>query len=82
MDMQTLQSFFMWCTIINFALLMFSFVMILAVRSWAFKIHSKMFKISEPAFNTSIFAFMGLYKMFVMIFNLIPWIALAILNAQ
>ncbi len=80
MDMQTLQNFFMWCTIINFGLLMFSFVMILAVKGWAFKMHSKMFGISESAFNTSIYAFMGGYKLLWMIFNVVPWIVLAILN--
>ncbi|MGD9110683.1 MAG: hypothetical protein PVG93_07045 [Phycisphaerales bacterium] len=80
MDVTTLKDFFLWCTIINFAILILSFLMCICLKDWIYSIHSKMFSISRDAFNVGIWSFIAVYKMFVIVFNLVPFIALAIVG--
>jgi len=80
MDIQTLTAFFMWCTILNFALLLLSSLFCLCAGDWVYRIHSKWFSISRETFNVAIYSFLGLYKIFVFVFCLIPYIALLIVG--
>ena len=78
MDIQTLTTFFMWCTILNVALLLFSSLMCICAGDWVYRIQSKLFSISKETFNVVIYSFIALYKLLVIVFNLIPYIALLI----
>ncbi len=80
MDIAVLKAFFMWCTIINFGFLMLTFFMITCCGDWAYGMHSKLFGISREAFNVTIFAFMGLYKVLVILFCAVPYVALLIIG--
>lgn len=79
MDIQTLTAFFMWCTILNAALLLVSSLIGFCVKNWAYSIHSKFFGISREAFNLAMYSFLGLYKLLFFMFCLIPYIALLII---
>jgi len=76
MDIQTLTTFFMWCTILNVALLSLSSLICLCAGDWAYRIHSKWFSISRETFNVVIYSFIALYKLLIFVFNLIPYVAL------
>ena len=78
MTVQELQSFFMWCTIINFALLLLSFFFCTVAGGWVYKVHSRLFPMSRDAFNVTMYRFLGTFKMLVLVFNLVPYIALLI----
>ena len=80
MDIQTLTAFFMWCTILNVALLLLSSLMCICAADWAYRIHSKLFSISRETFNVVIYSFIALYKLLVIVFILIPYIALLIVG--
>ena len=80
MDIQTLTAFFMWCTILNVALLLLSSLFCICAGDWAYRIHSKLFSISRETFNAAIYSFIGLYKVLVFVFNLIPYVALLIIG--
>jgi len=80
MDIGTLTTFFMWCTILNFALLVFSSLFCVCAGDWVYGIHSKLFCISREAFNVAIYSFLGLYKILVFVFNLVPYVALLIIG--
>jgi len=80
MDIQTLTAFFMWCTILNFALLVLSSLICLCAGDWVYRIHSKWFSISRETFNVAIYSFIGLYKVLVFVFCLIPYIALLLVG--
>jgi len=80
MDIETLRAFFMWCTILNIALLTLSFVFCVCAGDWVYRIHSKWFPIPRDVFNVVLYSFIGLYKMFVFVFNLIPYVALLIIE--
>ncbi len=76
MDIDSIRAFFMWCTILNVALLSLSSLMCICAGDWLWRIHSKWFSISRETFNVAIYSFLGLYKVLVFVFNLIPYVAL------
>ena len=80
MDIITVRAFFMWCSIINGALLVLSFLICSLAGDWIYGMHSKWFPISREAFNVAIYSFIGLYKIFFWVFNLVPYIACAIVG--
>ena len=80
MDIDSIRAFFMWCTILNFALLLFSSLFCICAADWVYQIHRKLFSISREAFNVLIESFIGLYKILVIMFNIIPYIALSIIG--
>ena len=80
MDIAALKAFFMWCTIINGGMLIVSSIMCTFACDWVYPIHNKWFSIPREAFNVAIYSFIGLYKILVIVFNLIPYIALSIIG--
>jgi len=80
MDMMTIRVFFMWCTIINGALLILSFLICAFAGDLVYKTHSILFPMSRDAFNVAAYSFIGLYKIFFWVFNLVPYIACSILG--
>ncbi len=79
MDIATVRTFFMWCTILNGGLLTLSGLICTFAGDWVYPIHSKWFPISRDAFNIAIYSFIGLFKILFLMFNLIPYIALVIM---
>ncbi len=80
MNTAELTRFFMWCTILNAVLLVFSFVMYIAMGDFIYKIHGKFFPMERKAFDLVFYSFIGLYKILVFVFCLIPWLALMIVG--
>ncbi|MDD5597472.1 MAG: hypothetical protein PHV82_05980 [Victivallaceae bacterium] len=81
MTIQTLTAFFMWCTIINAALLVISSLIVLLMADWIYNFHSRLFAIPREAFDIIIYSFLGFFKIMIFIFNLVPWIALSIIGS-
>jgi len=80
MDIIAVKTFFMWCTVINVLLLLISFLICAFAGDWFYGNHSKWFPISRETFNIAIYSFLGLYKILVLVFNIVPWIALIIVG--
>jgi hypothetical protein len=78
MTMDQIREMLGWCTVINVVLMLVSWVIMLKLRAWAYSIHSKWFPITEQQFNVVVYSFFGLYKVLVIVFNIIPWIAISI----
>lgn len=80
MDIQKLISFFKWCTIINGVLLVYSVIMLVWLPDFIYDFHGQMFSLSRESFDVIIYAFIGLYKIFFIVFNVVPWAALVIVR--
>jgi hypothetical protein len=80
MDVQMLTRFFMWCTILNIGLLVLSFLILAFAGDFVYKIHGKWFPMPRETFNVVLYSFLGMYKIIVFVFNVIPWAALAIIG--
>jgi len=80
MDVQMLTRFLMWCTILNGGLLIYSFLICTFSGDWVYRMHSKWFPMPRETFNVVIYSFIGLFKIFVFVFNVVPWVALLIIG--
>ena len=79
MDIQTLTVFFMWCSIINFGLLLFLGLIFLLAPNLTYKLQSMFVPISRETFYVVFYSFMGFFKVIVLVFNVVPWIVLEII---
>ncbi len=80
MDIATIRAFLLWCTILNSSLLALSFLMSCFAGDWIHKMHSMFFPLPRETFNTVIYSYLGLYKVLVLVFNLVPYLALVIIG--
>jgi hypothetical protein len=79
MDIQTLTTFFMWCTIINGGLLIFWVLAQMAMPNMLFRTQVVFFPMEKERFNVVFYLFLGIYKLFFIVFNLVPFLALLII---
>jgi len=80
MDIQTLTTFFMWCTIINAGFLVFLALVYLLTPNLAYRLQSRFIPISRETFDVVFYSFIGFFKVVVLVFNVVPWIALLIIG--
>ena len=80
MDIQTLTTFFMWCTIINGTLFLLATTLFMLAPGLVYRTQSKWFPIPRETFNVVFYSFMGLFKIVILVFNIIPYIALLIVG--
>jgi len=67
-----------WCSVVNIAMLFLSSILLTVMRGWIIKIHAKMSGVSEADLPSIYLQFLGSYKIFILMFNLVPYIALRI----
>ena len=80
MDIDTVRTFLMWCTIINVAILAYSVIICAVAGNFIYRMHSKWFPMPRETFNVVIYSYLGIFKILVITLNLVPYIALLILG--
>ena len=80
MLVETLTSFFMWCTIINAAIFVTWSVLLMTMPDLIYKKHSALFPISRQTYDATIYGFLGICKIFFVTFSLVPYLALLIIG--
>lgn len=80
MDIKTLTRFFLWCTIINVALLSLSTLICIFAPEWLYSMHGNWFSIPGKTLNIIMYSYLGLFKIFIYIFNVVPLVALLIIK--
>ncbi len=78
--MEQLTEFFKWMTIINIGLLLFSTFTVMALKPLMLSMHTKMFGITETQISVAVYAYLGLFKVLIIVFNIVPYLALLMLN--
>jgi hypothetical protein len=76
MKLQLLSDFLLWCTIINYAVLFLWFSVFALARDWLFGLHGRWFSLSANQLLALHYGGMGVYKIGVLLLNLVPYIAL------
>lgn len=79
-SIDTLSTFFGWCTILNIAMLSFTTFLVTATKEPLIRIHVKLFGVSEENLQLSYFQYLGHYKIAIYLLNLMPYLALKIMN--
>ena len=80
MNMELLKTFFMWCTIINLGLFMWTAIMCVYCKGLIYRVHGKIFGLDEDTINAMLYGFLGFYKIVFIVFAFVPWIALMIMS--
>ena len=80
MDIEMLRSFLGWCALINMALLLWWWGWFVFARELIYRMHSRWFKLDEQHFDTVHYAGMAVFKLGIILLNVAPWLALAIMR--
>ena len=80
MNIEQLIEFFKWMSIVNIGLLLFSTFAVLTMKSLMVKMHSKLFGVTETQISQVVYAYLGIFKVLIIVFNIVPYIALMIIN--
>jgi len=75
-----LTDFLLWCTIVNYAVLLLWFIVFMLAHDWMFKLHGRWFHLTQVQFDGLHYAGMSVYKIGILLLNLVPFIALQIVS--
>jgi hypothetical protein len=80
MSIEVARSTLLWCTIINYGLLMIWFLLFVLPHEWLYRLWGRGFRLSIEQFDAVSFAGIVLFKSGILLFNLVPYIALRIVG--
>ena len=78
MSIEVVRGALLWCAIMNFVLLAVWSLLFVMPHEWVYRLWSRWFRLSIEQFDAVNFAGIVLYKVGILLFNLIPYIALRI----
>ncbi|HEX4896085.1 MAG TPA: hypothetical protein VFV11_07130 [Solimonas sp.] len=79
MSLDTLQSVLGLCALISYGVLMLWFGVFVLAREPLQRLHGRWFRLSSTQFDALHYGAMAAYKLLVLVFNLVPWLALQLL---
>ena len=80
MTIEMLRGFLGWSTLINFGFVCYWFFFIMFAHDWMYRLHNRWFTLSVERFDSIHYAGIALYKMGILMFNLVPYLALLIIS--
>jgi len=81
MTLETARDFFLWCTVLNFAVLLLWLLALSLAHDWVHRLHGRWFRLSVERFDAMHYAGMAIYKIGILLFNLVPYLALLIVGS-
>ena len=76
---ETLTEFFGWVSIINIVVLMISGILVILMRGFISKIHSKIFGLDQKDLGRAYFQYLAQYKIAMIVLSIAPYLALKIM---
>lgn len=80
MSIEIARQFLLWCTVINYGILLLWFAMFAFAHDWMHQFHGRWFRLSVDQFDAIHYAGIAIFKVGVILFNLVPYIALHIVG--
>ena len=80
MTLEIIRSVFGWCTIMNGAVMAVWALSFMCAHERIHRMHGKFFSLSKENFDAMHYAGIGIFKMVVIVFNLVPYLALRIVG--
>jgi len=78
MSIEVARNVLLWCAMINYGMLIVWFLFFLLPHEWLYRFYGRWFHLTVEQFDAINFAGMVLFKIGIMLFNLVPYIALRI----
>ena len=79
MELDLITEFLGWCLVINFVILFSSLFVLILLKEFVAKIHSKLFTLPNAELNKYYFQYLGNYKIGILLFNFAPYLALKLM---
>ncbi|MDF1592821.1 MAG: hypothetical protein P1P89_15000 [Desulfobacterales bacterium] len=80
MTLITIRSMLAWCSVINMGLLIWWFLIFFFAHDWVYRFHSKWYQIPRDRFDAIHYAGIAFFKILILMFNLVPYLALRIIG--
>lgn len=80
MSIELMIKFLGWCTVLNIGLLIWWAAFIIFAHDWVFRFHGKWFNLNYEQFDMVHYAGIAFYKLSIILFNLMPYLALRIIT--
>ena len=76
MSVETVRSALLWCSVINFAILLLWAALAILGRDWLYHMWGRFYRLSAEQFDLINMAGMTFYKVSIILFNIVPCVAL------
>jgi hypothetical protein len=80
MTVNALKEFLLWSTAINYGVLFLWFGVFVFAHDWLYRMHTRWFKLSVETFDALNYVGVSIYKIGVVLINLVPLIVLYIIS--
>lgn len=80
MDVTPFRCFFMWCSVVNAGVLLLAFAVCATSADRVYRMHARWFPMPRETWNAIMYGFVGAYKLLFLVFNLVPYVALVIVQ--
>ena len=78
MTVEMVRSVIGWCAIVNYAVLIWWFLVFGFAHDWIYRLHGQWFPMPIEQFNAIHYAGMAVYKIGVLLFAVVPYVALVL----
>lgn len=82
MNILTARRVLLWCTVINYGILLVWFCFFMLAHDWMYQFHGRWFQLSVEHFDMLHYAAISIYKTGIILLNLVPYIALRIVQSD
>ena len=76
MSIEIVRGALLWCTAINYAVLLIWFLLLVSPHEWLYRLWGRWFQLTAEQFDALNFGGIMLYKLGILLFNLVPLLAL------
>ena len=80
MSIETLRNFLLWCAVINYGLLIVWVLPFMLAHDWTHRFYGRWFHLSAEQFDGINYAGIVLFKIGIILFNLVPYVALHVVG--
>ena len=76
MSIEIVRKALLWCAVINYGILLVWFLLFILAHDWMYLLHGRWFRLSVEQFDMLHYAAMAIFKVGIILLNLVPYIAL------
>jgi len=82
MNPLTIRSFLGWCSVINFSIVIFSWLVFVFAHDFIYQIWANQHNLTVEAYDAIYISIIGFYKILVIAFMLVPYFVLRIMKIK
>lgn len=80
MTVEQLTDLFKWMTVINVGVFLLTSILTILFKNFVCRIHGRLFGIDKEKVPIVLYGYLGTYRIFILVFNLVPYVSLLILK--